>query len=402
MTLTIKQKEGLEISLKRYKDKETHTTIAGYAGTGKTFLVNEIIKKLGLSPIEYEMATFTGKAALRLQQNGFPRAKTLHKLFFKTLKKPGGFIHVPYPPQDFSHLKVIFIDEISMVPNWLLVQAAKSRTHIINLGDPFQLPPIGSDNGMLAKPHIFLDEIVRQNKDNSIIWFSQLLREGKPLPVLKDSFIKVFEEDEVLTGMYLWADQIICGRNDTRSRINSETRKELGFTGLQPVEGEKIIITQNNWELMNQDGYSLVNGLIGEVTGKGSYHEDPMARLVGRQSKIGRISILPDFGSSEFQEIKYDALPFITGLNSYVTDQKAKGIEKVNHLDFGYAITCHKSQGSEYEKVLLFEEQLNSADHARWMYTAITRASKEIVIIKNKNSRLWETEKKVYKQGMVF
>ena len=392
MSLTKKQEEGLKIARQRYNLKERYTTIAGLAGSGKTYLSHMLLDALGIKEGEYLVGAYTGKAALRLQENGFPQAKTLHKLFYKSVKIPGSddFIHIPLEKSLFSAFKLIIIDEVSMVPNSMLRVIANTGLHVINIGDPEQLPPIGTDNGMLTSPHIFLDEIVRQAEGNSIIRLAHAIRNREPIEPFSDENVQMFPREELNTGMLLWADQILCGKNATRHELNRTVREELGHTGNMPVVGDKIILTRNNWEFVNTDGNPIINGLIGNVTRVSEPIRDPRGNIINQASVYGYMSFMPDFNTAEFRNVKFDALPFLTGETSYIFDQNAKAADKINAADFGFAITTHKSQGSEYSKGLGIEERMRGTNHHRLIYTMVTRFKDKCVLIYDKDSPLWK------------
>ena len=392
MSLTKKQEEGLKIARQRYNLKERYTTIAGLAGSGKTYLSHMLLDALGIKEGEYLVGAYTGKAALRLQENGFPQAKTLHKLFYKSIKVPGSdeFIHIPLDKSMFSQFKLVIIDEISMVPDSMLRVIANTGLHVINIGDPEQLPPIGKDNGMLASPHIFLDEVVRQAEGNSIIRLAHAIRNREPVEPFSDENVQMFPREELNTGMLLWADQILCCKNTTRNELNKTVRNELGHTGNMPVVGDKIILTRNNWEFVNADGNPIINGLIGNVSKVSDPIRDPRGNIINQASVYGYMDFIPDFNTAEFKNVKFDALPFLTGENSYIFDQKARAADKINTLDFGFAITTHKSQGSEYSKGLGVEERMRGTNHHRLIYTMITRFKDKCVLIYDKDSPLWK------------
>lgn len=392
MSLTKKQEEGLKIARQRYNLKERYTTIAGLAGSGKTYLSHMLLDALGVKEGEYLVGAYTGKAALRLQENGFPQAKTLHKLFYKSVKIQGSddFIHIPLEKSLFNSFKLIIIDEVSMVPDSMLRVIANTGLHVINIGDPEQLPPIGTDNGMLASPHIFLDEIVRQAEGNSIIRLAHAIRNREPIEPFSDENVQMFPREELNTGMLLWADQILCGKNATRHELNRTVREELGHTGNMPVVGDKIILTRNNWEFVNTDGNPIINGLIGNVTKISEPIRDPRGNIINQASVYGYMSFMPDFNTAEFRNVKFDALPFLTGEISYIFDQNAKATDKINAADFGFAITTHKSQGSEYSKGLGIEERMRGTNHHRLIYTMVTRFKDKCVLIYDKDSPLWK------------
>lgn len=377
--LTKKQQEGIEIAKKRYQMKEAYTCIAGYAGTGKSTLVKFLISELGIENKYIAYACFTGKAALVLQQKG-QDAVTLHKLLYKSYKKKDGtFAHIPKEELDFPY-KLIVIDEVSMCPKHIWEQALKHDVHIIALGDPFQLPPIGEDNGILANPHIFLDEVMRQALESDIIKLSMDIRAGKPLQLMNGNDVKVIDKSQVVSGMYTWADQIICGKNATRRMVNNQMRTLLGY-GAEPQDGDKVICLKNYWDTNNESGDPLINGMIGTLKD---------VRLGQDQGVLGRdfkANFIPDFTEDGMDDLSMDYKLMTQGNPTFAKDAKPmfRGGKKVPfpmEFDYGYCITCHKSQGSSWPKVLLFEEFLNRETHQRWLYTAITRAEQKLVIVK--------------------
>ncbi len=385
MILVEKQKEGIKIAKDRYLSGEPYTCIAGYAGTGKSTLVKFLINELAVKSEDIAYACFTGKASLVLQQKGHTGAMTLHKLLYKSFKnKDGTFIHVPKDELDHPY-KIIIIDEISMCPDNIWKEALKHGVHIIALGDPFQLPPIGADNGILAKPHVFLDEVMRQALESDIIKLSMDIRNGKPLAPMNGNDVKVITRDQLVTGMYEWADQILCGKNATRRMINAQVR-QLQNRGKDPEEGDKVICLKNYWDISNEQGDPLINGMIGELV---------EVRLSPEQGILDRsmtASFMPDFADSEavmdgaVRDQKMDYRLYTEGIPTPEPKdipywQRKKLGPGPLQFDFGYAITVHKSQGSQFNKVLLFEEKMNREMHARWLYTAITRAVEKIVIV---------------------
>lgn len=397
-TLNKGQEEGLKIVTRRIFLGEKYSVIAGYAGTGKTFLVNAIVDKLGYNELEVVNATFTGKAALRLQEFGHRNSFTLHKLLYDTKKTGKGFVHIPKTKDSFDGLKLIVVDEVSMVPDYMVQTLANTGIHIIFLGDPFQLPPIGRDNGLLAHPHVLLTEIMRRGDMNTITEFTERLRLGKRLPVISDDFIRVHEKSEVTSSMLNWADQVICGKNMTRHSTNELIRQSKGFVSPIPEKDEKIICTRNNWNLFGEKGYPLVNGMIGYLRDDMSSPQDhKFLNSLGGDVMYSTVTFSPDFDKSEiFNDIRVDAKPFVyelaNGKPIFSTEPKSgypKGME-LNTIEYGYAITTHKAQGSEYKKVLGLEEVLKKKQHPRWLYTLATRSSDKLVIVRDKNSGIWE------------
>ena len=264
MELNDKQKLGLQIAIDRYKNGERYTVISGYAGTGKSTLVKFIIAALPDIDPEKDVVytSFTGKATQVLQKKGNKNVSTLHKLLYESIPKPDGTFF--RKPVDCIPYKIVIVDECSMVPKELLQQLTKYNVHIICLGDPGQLPPIhkDDDNHLLDKPHVFLDEIMRQEENSEIIKLTMDIRAGKPLTEFKGKEVQILNKSELTTGMLLWADQIICSTNATRIALNNQMRDLLGREG-DPQDGDKVICLKNNWDVYSDNADPLVNGTIG-------------------------------------------------------------------------------------------------------------------------------------------
>lgn len=389
MKLTLKQEEGLKIAVERYKNKEKYTCIAGFAGTGKSTLVKFIVAALDLPEDDVCYATFTGKAAQVLLKKGNRNVFTLHKLLYKSIPlKNGKFLKKPV---DFVPYKVVIVDEVSMVPKHLIDLLFSYNIYVICLGDPFQLPPINKkeDNGLLSKPHVFLDEIMRQAMDSEIIRLSMDVRLGNKIEFSKGNEVIVDRKKTLNTGMLTWADEILVATNKTRLLINQQVRQLLG-KGPMPEDGDKIICLKNYWEIFADNDDPLVNGTIG-------YLCNPIEKrvtlpLVGLETK--RVDVLmANFradNNAYFNWIDIDKNMILTGEKSctwedeYVLKRKKETADLVPlEFSYGYAITCHKAQGSEWDKVLVLEESFpHGEDHARWLYTAITRAASRLVLIR--------------------
>ena len=393
MELTNKQEQGLRIAIDRYLHNEKYTVISGYAGTGKTTLVRFIIDALGLYDNEVCFACYTGKACQVLLQKGNKNVRTLHKLLYDSFPKPeGGFFRKPKLELDEDY-KLIVVDEVSMAPKELMDLLFRHRVHVICLGDPFQLPPVdkNADNHLLDKPHIFLDEIMRQAAESEIIRLSTQVRNYERIDNnFKGKEVKIFNQNELNTGALLWADQIIVGTNQTRTMINNTVRQCLG-RGDKPEDGDKVIWLRSEWDSTSEDDSSLVNGTIGYLQDSfESFVQIPMwaksSNNVPSRVDIIQGNLISDFGET-YRNLSMDKKLILEGVNSldWKTTYKLQKSPRTMHLvpyefTYGYAITCHKAQGSEYSKLLIYEEGFPyiKEEHARWLYTALTRGVDEI------------------------
>ena len=388
MILTAKQEEGLKIAVKRYKDHEPWTCIAGYAGTGKSTLVKFIVQALNLDENAVCYIAYTGKAAKVLRDKGCQNAMTAHRLLYQSFPRADGtFYHKVKRPLDYPY-DLIVVDEISMLPKEIWDLLLSHNIHVICLGDPFQLPPIGEDNGVLYNPHIFLDEIMRQAQESEIIRLTMDIREGKPLPLFKGNEVQIFDQKDMVDGMFTWADQIIVAKNETRRNINSRVRNMIFNTASEePVEGDKIICLRNSWETVTEAGDVLVNGTIGTMHNIRYFQHHPFLKPKLTANFISD-DCEEDAESSPidmyFRDLNIDYKLLTTG-EPTVTEKNFRRFPKEFrplNFDYGYCITCHKAQGSEYGKVLVVEEYLRGNDHARWLYTAATRAKDKLVIVR--------------------
>lgn len=390
MTLTNKQEAGLKLAVSRYYAREPWTCIAGYAGTGKSTLVKFIIAALNLNADDVAYITFTGKAASVLRHKGCPNAMTAHKLLYYSKRMPNGkFVFSPRKTLEGDY-SLIIVDEISMLPNDLWELLLSHKKHIIALGDPFQIPPIDkkADNHVLDTPHVFLDEIMRQATESEIIRLTMAIRDYRPIEYCKGNEVMVLENDEVVDGMYGWADQIICATNRKRQEINNYMRQAAG-RGAEPEPGDKIICCRNCWDILDTSGENaLVNGTIGTLGEfEASFQEYP---IFGFPSvpilKANMTTVDGDFCDVvlDYQMLK-DGKPFLTPEQSYQIYRRSdlKNLEPVE-FNYGYAITGHRAQGSEWDKVLVFEERFpfDREEHARWLYTACTRSASKLVLVR--------------------
>ena len=392
MILTAKQEEGLKIAVDRYKSKEKYTCIAGYAGTGKSTLVKFIISALKIYPEEVCYVAFTGKAATVLQQKGCPNATTAHKLlYYSEQLQNGKYVHRPKKRLD-DECKVVVVDEVSMLPKPMWDLLLTHRVYILALGDPAQLPPVDKDqdNGVLNEPHIFLDEVMRQAQDSEIIRLSMHVREGKPIDTFKcdGAQVKIFKPNEITTGMMTWADQILCATNKKRNDINDLIRKMRGY-GEEPTEGDKIISLTNHWDFASSvEGWPLTNGQIGTL-GYNYLLTEHAPKFI-TETPITYLFARMELDNDRFEMIPIDykylktGEPTLTVKEAYsMRKSKSCDLEPPYDFAYAYAITCHKSQGSEWQKVLVVEEgfPFSADEHKRWLYTACTRASEKLVLI---------------------
>lgn len=371
------------------------------SGVGKSTLVNFIISALNLDPErDVCFCAATGKAAKVLQDKGNSNAKTAHKLLYtyKPIKDTGTYDRSPRPINDIegpSGYSLIVVDEVSMLPDEMWKLLLSYKTPVIALGDPYQLPAVkAKDSGVLEKPHVFLDEVMRQAQDSEIIRLSMFIRSGEPLYKYKGEKeqVQVFDKNNLSSGMLTWADQILCAKNKTRLDLNLKVRELLNYSS-EPSTGDRVICLHNHWKFLDTKKKSpLVNGSIGEIEVKDIKIVTYPYSACSRPVKIVLCNFFSESGE-RFSNVALDYEFLLTGEKYLTPEEEFKlfnmGAKKRRNpvpMDFAFAraVTTHKSQGSEWRKVLVVEENFPFAkiEHSRWVYTAVTRASEKLVLIK--------------------
>lgn len=395
MILTEKQQEGLKIAVARYKNHEPYTCVSGFAGSGKSTLIKFIIEALDLEESEVAYVAYTGKAASVLRHKGCANAMTAHKLLYFSKRLPNGkFVYRPKPSLD-PWLKVVVVDEVSMLPKQLWDLLMQHKVYVLACGDPYQLPPIykNQDNEVLEHPHIFLDEIMRQAKESEIIRLTMDIREGKSPVYSQGKEVHIVRPNEVVDGMLTWADQIITGTNKKRADINQYMRDAAG-RGISPEVGDKVICLRNCWDIVDNSGENaLINGATGILTNfTRAELRYPIAtgNLYQKGITALKSEITTDAGEV-FSDVYVDYLALTKYKKSLTPEQEyqiyrneqLRGTEPIE-FNYGYAITCHRAQGSQWDKVLVYEEKFpfDKLEHSRWLYTACTRAAQKLVLVK--------------------
>lgn len=370
------QKEAIAAAVEWYKgwQDRKHTKqvffLAGFAGTGKTSVAQTIAELCAPASRVVYIAP-TGKAASRLRQKGCANAKTLHQFVYNVRGEDaeGDPIFVGKGVLEEQPLLVV-MDEASMVGEWDNKQLLSHRIPVLALGDTGQIPPVKAASVYHEGNEDFLlTDIMRQDADSNIVRASMFVRSGKRLPVREYDDVRVREsltDDDYLE--HAGKDgQIICSFNNTRTATNSRMRRLLGFSGNLPQVGEKVVC------LFNQHGYNFMNGEQGIVVG---YSEVPDSERED-DDESGMLIELDSLTDGKRRKVKFNPLSFDSDFDTRVAAAKSVG-----GFDFGYALTIHKSQGSEWDNVLIIEEIMRGNDYAKMMYTAVTRAIKRVTILR--------------------
>ena len=183
---------------------------------------------------------------------------------------------------------------------------------------------------------------------------------------------------KVSKGLLLGADIVICGLNTTRHALNQRMREMKWEDAYQdkPMNGDKVICLKNQWSTLSDTADSLINGAIGTLNGV----------KIKNNQKLGTkmtANFISD-SNGTFDKLNMDYKLITTGEPLINKDNFRQFTKKERPMEFsyGYAITCHKSQGSEFDRVLVYDEPFGDSEmRRRWRYSAITRASKQLVIV---------------------
>ena len=401
-------------------DKQPIFRVFGYAGTGKTTIIKSLLEDTKLNAVS---CAYTGKAAMMMRKLGMPRARTIHstiyrprppdkkacdELFTRIKALPKGnqtverersrlyaelnearkvsFDLRSSDDTSLVDIDLFVLDECSMVNDDMLADLLTFEIPLLVLGDPGQLPPIDGGGALInKKPDILLDKIHRQAEGNPIIDFATRARNRILIPYGTAGKSSKISQDYFTNAMALQTDQIITGKNITRKALNKRVRRLKGYDEVSnyPVVGDKLICLAN--DRVRQSGgkfVQLFNGMTATVV-KVGYALDAVIELGievhDLADKVGNI-----------EPIKVRALR--AHFDSYSNPDALRQVRwwdrrDAQEFDFGYAITVHKAQGSQWNHITLWDDHFlvwSLKDRARWLYTAITRASESIRIVTDK------------------
>lgn len=332
----------------------------GYAGAGKSTLARHLAAHVDGRVV---FAAFTGKAALVMRSKGCENAGTIHSLIYRATEteteEPTFELN---EDSEAARAKLIVIDECSMVDEELGRDLLSFGRKVLVLGDPAQLPPVkGGGFFTEGEPDVMLSEVHRQAADNPIIRLSMTIREGGALQPGDFGETRIVPRKELDPTLVTGADQVLVGINKTRRAYNRRLRELRGFSGALPQSGEKLVCLRNNRKK------GLLNGALFTVKSAGALRRGQVRMLVQPEDGEGglrRVGVIPQFFEDLDGEIPY-AL--------------RKGSDE---FDYGYALTVHKAQGSQWNNVALFDESFAFREHrARWLYTGVTRAAQRLTLV---------------------
>jgi exodeoxyribonuclease-5 len=405
---SLKQASALDAIAAWLRDPNAKQTfyLAGLAGSGKSTLVEHVVGDLR-GRICYGAPT--GKAALVMRRKGCPTASTIHKLAYLPAGDPPSPATIEKLRAECKRLYAInepgaratadklaaqlvrteqeskrkgprftlnldseirgaalcVVDECSMIDVRMGEDLESFGTKLLVIGDPAQLPPVyGAGYFTSREPDAFLDEIHRQALDSPILRLADLARRGQSLPYGKiGEGVEVLRYgDPSLEERALVAEMIIVGRNRTRHACNAKIRRLLGRANEPaPVPGDRVICLRNNHEL------GLLNGSTWTV-------ERCLPDLDKMTAKIEVVS------TEDSERVECE-----TWLHHFMArEDELEGFTRrtFNEWGYGYCQTVHKSQGSGFDNVLLFDESRQfGRDASRHLYTGVTRASRALVVV---------------------
>lgn len=340
--------------------QSSELSIGGLAGTGKSTIAQRINYMLTDAGMKVVTLCPTGKAANVLRKKGVT-ADTIHSAIYNfkgKYKDSEGEEFLSWENKDSINGSpdLLMIDESSMVNGRLARDLRDLNIPILWIGDHGQLPPVGADPGIMRHPDFILEKNYRQGK-SEIVDYALAIREG--LSVKTSREVKQYSSAKWAYLMQKYdPDQAILGFNSSRVKYNRLYRKLKGYKD-ELHEGEKIICVQNNRRMF------LFNG---------------MQFIVKKVINIGPLHITADIAEVDRPELAKTVRLRRIAFNSekYDTDD-LESDELV--ADYGYGITCHKAQGSEWDNVLVFNQSCRAWDQERWLYTAATRAAKQLTVV---------------------
>lgn len=391
--LSSEQMSAFERAMRAVKRREPIFKIFGYAGTGKTTLAKMFLKEF--SGIVHA-ASFTGKAAHVQRTKGLYGATTIHSLIYKPLPnspreiaelkdklevartnndmvkveiieeqlrqlnkahKPAFTLNEESVLADFTEPRMLVVDEVSMVDEYMAQDLQSFGVPIVCFGDPGQLPPVRGTGAWMHNPDVMLTEIHRQARENPILELATQAREGQPLSIENTDAVKVISSKQLDRDEVMKADQLLVGMNRTRHNWNSRYRHNEGRHDLLE-EGERLICRRNNKEL------GLFNGSQWTVT------EPPR--------ELDRYTIEASIKGIDVEHVVPDVS---------MHRDKFLGKEPVikmaaEEFEYAYAVTVHVSQGSQWDHVVLLDESAVFRDNwSKWLYTGITRAAEKLTVV---------------------
>ncbi len=420
--------------------------MTGYAGTGKTSVISSIVKTLDVLRMRSVLLAPTGRAAKVLSSYSGKQAFTIHKKIYRQKSSKDGI--GTFSLDRNLHKDTYFIvDEASMVSNSSgdsslfgsgrvlddLIEYVYSGTDckLILVGDTAQLPPVGSivspalDQSALGGYGFGLiscelKQVVRQSETSGVLMNAtrvrlQVAESDLVHPTLdcinyKDTIRITGEEliDEISTAYGtcgLEGTIIVVNSNKQANRYNQGIRNRIFFREEEISTGDMVMVVKNNYFLLEEDeegaGF-IANGDIAEVRKIKKYEErygfhfaDMVLKFTDYDLEIeSKVMMdilhldtpaLPSEKNKElFQNVLSDYLHIKSRRKQYDAVKKDPYFNALQ-IKFAYAVTCHKAQGGQWERVFIDQGMFNrneiTIDYLRWFYTALTRSTDKVYLV---------------------
>ena len=375
--------------------EENISIITGGPGTGKTTIINTISKIFIENGYNISLCAPTGRAAKRIEETTRIEAKTIHRMLGYIPSSYDDIGHFEYNEDNPLDTDVIIIDEMSMVDLVLfekLLRGIKDNTKLIIVGDVDQLPSVGAGNVLKDLinsnkiKYTKLIDIFRQSENSNIIVNAHKINNGQE-PILNEKNSDFF---------FLNTDAPSITRNIVVDLISRRLPKAYGYDYSKDIQ----ILTQSRKGIC---GVFELNKLLQDILNPKTEASDEI--LVGNklfrvndkvmQTKNNyNLSFIDDEGEENFGVYNGDMghIIFIDKSSNKLTvemDDKRLieySLEDLDNLELAYAITIHKSQGSEFKSVIIpMFDGYKLLQTRNLLYTAITRAKENIVIVGDKN-----------------
>lgn len=262
-------------------------------------------------------------------------------------------------------VSLLGVDEASMVDRRVGEDITSFPAKVLAIYDPFQLPPVGGGGYFTDRPpDVTLTEVHRQARDSGILNLATVIREGGWYQYgWYNADCEVVRRGDRARNLQLMlaADQVLVGRNETRRHLNALVRSERGFTSDLPVEGDRLVCTKNDHDV------GLLNGSMWEVRRVDGVRDRKVDMVVAPLDETGSANLFVSAWASVFESGQ---------------EPPSYEVREGHCFDFGYALTVHKAQGSQWGSVYLVDEGafMGPEMHPRHAYTGITRAAEKLVV----------------------
>lgn len=362
---------------------------AGLAGTGKSVVLNEIIRRLGLPLEKLAPMAYIGQAAIVMRLKGLYNAKTIHSTLFNpvesyVLDSQGNIVmdtylnkpkfELKFEPKDLTGVELMILDEGGSIPHNLKYEIESRGIKILVAGDLGQLPPVGDRPAYLFEGKVhYLEEIMRQKANSGLLYLADRARKGLPIQTGYYGDCIVIDESDLNDYMISKSDIIVCSKNETREMFNKRVRRDiLHIASDLPTYNERMVCRKNNWNV-EVEGINLANGLIGSVRNAPG--------VEGFDGKTYKIDFQPSMLNSYFADLACD-YNYLIAPHSQRKFLKNNKYNRGEKFEFAYAITTHMAQGGQFRNGIYFEEYMNRDIQNNLNYTGITRFENAMIYVK--------------------